>query len=106
MSRSHPIAILEANQCHGLCRLSPPDHLPSSLGEVVDHEAMAYRAWGTPEGDFLAEQLERVSQLIRFLHASTPADYVDREEQAHCDLLRSEYERGIADGQKGQWCPR
>ena len=45
---------------------------PRTLAEVVDHEALAYRAWGTPTGDFLAAQMERVAQLIRWTGATTP----------------------------------
>ena len=48
---------------------------PTTLAELVDHEALAYRAWGTPEGDFLARQMERLAQLVRWTgrrHARGP----------------------------------
>ena len=45
---------------------------PRTLAEVVDHEAMGYRAWGTPTGDFLARQMERLAQLVRWTGADDP----------------------------------
>src|SRR5947209_1425875 len=45
---------------------------PLTLAEVVDHEAMGYRGWGTPTGDFLARQMERLAQLIRWTNAMRP----------------------------------
>ena len=35
-------------------RLVPANGQPMTLVEIVEHEALGYRAWGTPEGDFLA----------------------------------------------------
>ena len=32
----------------------PVNGQPRTLIEIVDHEALGYRAWGTPEGDSLA----------------------------------------------------
>ena len=39
---------------------------PRTLIEIINHEALGYRAWGTPEGEFLARQMERLAQLIRY----------------------------------------
>jgi hypothetical protein len=66
---------------------------PRTLAELVDHEALAYRAWGTTEGDFLAE-------------AETPGDFEDRLEVYECDLRAREYDRGFEDGATRSYCPR
>ncbi len=58
----------------------PANGQPVTLVEIVEHEALGYRAWGTPEGDFLARQMERLGQLIRWTGASTPEDHEDRME--------------------------
>jgi hypothetical protein len=79
---------------------------PRTLAEVVDHEAMAYRAWGTPEGDFLARQMERLAQLIRLTEAETPGEFEDRLEVYECDLRAREYDRGFDDGTIRSYCPR
>ena len=58
---------------------------PRTLAETVDHEALAYRGWGTPEGNFLARQMERLAQLIRLTEAETPGEFEDRLEVYECD---------------------
>ena len=60
------------------------DGRPTTLAELVDHEALAYRAWGTPEGDFLARQMERLSQLVRW----TGADHAGGPRGPHGGLGR------------------
>ena len=79
---------------------------PRTLAELVDHEALAYRAWGTPEGDFLARQMERLAQLIRFTQAETPQEFEDRLEVYEFDLRAREYDRGFEDGTTRSYCPR
>jgi hypothetical protein len=79
---------------------------PQALAEVVDHEALAYRTRGTPEGDFLARQMERLAQLIRLTEAETPGDFEDRLEVYECDLRAREYDRGFEDGTTRSYCPR
>jgi hypothetical protein len=79
---------------------------PRTLAEVVDHEALAYRAWNTPEGDFLARQMERLAQLIRFTEAETPGEFEDRLEAYEFDLRAREYDRGFEDGTIRSYCPR
>jgi hypothetical protein len=71
---------------------------PRTLAELVDHEALAYRAWGTPEGDFLARQMERLSQLVRWTGAITPEDHEARMEVWDEDLRRQWEDRGHAAG--------
>jgi hypothetical protein len=79
---------------------------PRTLAETVDPEALAYRAWGTPEGDFLSRQMERLAQLIRLTEAETPGDFEDRLEVYECDLRAREYDRGFEDGAARSYCPR
>ena len=74
------------------------DGRPTTLAELVDHEALAYRAWGTPEGDFLARQMERLSQLVRWTGATTPEDHEARMEVWDDDLRRQWEDRGHAAG--------
>jgi hypothetical protein len=79
---------------------------PRTLAETVDHEALAYRAWGTPDGDFLARQIDRLAQLIRLTGAQTPGQFEDRLEVYECDMRAREYDRGFEDGANRSYCPR
>jgi hypothetical protein len=100
MSHFDPIEILEA-QARCPCEPRHPTTAngePMTLAETVDHEATAYRAWGTPAGDFLARQLERLAQLIRWTGATTPQEHEDRMEIWDDDLRRQWEERGFAAG--------
>ena len=67
------------------------DGRPTTLAELVDHEALAYRAWKTPEGDFLARQMERLAQLVRWTSATTPEDHEARME-VWDEQLRQQWE--------------
>jgi hypothetical protein len=42
---------------NGTVRTVPVNGQPTTLLELVEHEAIAYRAQGTPIGDFLASQM-------------------------------------------------
>ena len=72
---------------------------PITLAELVDHEALAYRAWKTAEGDFLAEQMERLAQLIRWTGAATPREYADRMEVWDDEIRDRAFERGYQSAQ-------
>ncbi|MHB1556025.1 MAG: hypothetical protein ACYC61_00965 [Isosphaeraceae bacterium] len=76
----------------------PTNGQPMTLPEVIEHEAMAYRAWGTPAGDFLARQMERLAQLVRWTGATTPEDHEARMEVWDDELREQWYERGYQDG--------
>jgi hypothetical protein len=78
----------------------PSNGQPMTLAEFVDHEAMAYRAWGTPAGEFLARQMERLAQLIRWTGATTPEEYESRMEIWDEEIREQWYERGYHDGQE------
>jgi hypothetical protein len=78
----------------------PSNGQPMTLAEVVDHEAMAYRAWGTPAGEFLARQMERLAQLIRWTGASTPEEHEARMEVWDEEVREQWYDRGYHEGQE------
>ena len=82
-----------------MSRSAPPAHAPASLAELVDHEALGYRGWKTAEGDFLAEQLERLAQLIRWTGAATPQEYTDRMEVWDDEIRDRAFERGYQSAQ-------
>jgi hypothetical protein len=82
----------------GHVRSVPANGQPTTLPEVVEHEARAYRAWRTPEGDFLAEQLERVAQLIAWTRAASPDEYRDRLEIWDRQIADDHHRRGFAEG--------
>src|SRR6185312_8226180 len=83
---------------------APANGRPTTLAELVDHEALAYRAWKTPEGEFLARQMERLAQLVRWTGATTPEDHEDRmetwDEALREDWERRGYEAGYAAGRR------
>jgi hypothetical protein len=76
----------------------PANGQPMTLVEIVEHEAMGYGAWGTPEGDFLARQMDRLAQLIRWTGASKPEDYEARMEVWDDEIRDRFYDRGYHDG--------
>ena len=76
----------------------PANGQPMSLGEIVEHEALGYKAWRMPEGDFLARQMERLAQLIRWTGARTPEDHEDRMETYDRELRDRLYDQGYHDG--------
>jgi hypothetical protein len=78
----------------------PMNGQPMTLAEVVDHEAMAYRAWGTPAGDFLGRQMERLAQLIRWTGATTPEEHEARMEVWDEEVREQWYDRGYHEGQE------
>jgi hypothetical protein len=78
---------------------APVTAKPTTLAELVDHEALAYRAWHSPEGDFLAEQMERLAQLIRWTGASTPREHADRMEVWEDEIRDRAFERGYQSAQ-------
>jgi hypothetical protein len=77
---------------------APSNGEPRTLAEVVDHEAMAYRAWGTPEGDFLARQMERLAQLVRWTGARTPEEHEARMDVWDDEVRDQWYDRGYHEG--------
>jgi hypothetical protein len=78
----------------------PANGQPMTLAEVVDHEAMAYRAWGTPAGEFLARQMERLAQLVRWTGATTPEEHEARMEVWDQEVREQWFDRGYHEGQE------
>jgi hypothetical protein len=76
----------------------PGNGQPMTLAEVVDHEAMGYRAWGNPAGDFLARQMERLAQLIRWTGAATPEEHEERMEVWDEEVREQWFDRGYHEG--------
>ena len=76
----------------------PANGQPTTLLEIVEHEAMGYKAWGTPAGRFLADQLGRIAQLLRWSGARTPEDHEDRMELYDRELRDRHYDQGYQDG--------
>jgi hypothetical protein len=79
---------------------TPRNGQPLTLAEIVDHEAMAYRAWGTPAGEFLGRQMERLAQLIRWTGATTPEEHEARMEVWDEEVREQWYDRGYHEGQE------
>lgn len=71
---------------------------PVTFLEQVEHEAMGFRAWNTSTGKFLANQLDRLAQLIRWTGARTPEDHEDRMEIYDRELRERHYDQGYQDG--------
>ncbi len=76
----------------------PCNGQPLTLAEVVEHEAMGYRAWGTPTGDFLSSQMERLAQLLRWTDAKTPQAHEDRMQVWEQEIREQWFERGYHEG--------
>jgi hypothetical protein len=76
----------------------PANGQPTTLLEIVEHEAMGYKAWGTPAGRFLADQLGRIAQLLGWSGARTPEDHEDRMELYDRELRDRHYDQGYQDG--------
>lgn len=79
-----------------------------SLADLVAVEADRLRRSASPIAGFLADQLERVAQLVAFTGAPSPQAFADRLEIHERDLLAREYDRGFSDGRSrtAGYCPR
>lgn len=86
-----------ANTTNGSGRHIPANGQPQTMLETVEHEALSYRAWNTPIGDFLASQMERLAQLIRWTGATTPAEHEARMEVWDETIREEWFERGMAE---------
>ena len=56
----------------------PANGQPVTLAEQIDHEALACRSRGDSIGHFLADHLDRLSQLVRWTGAETPEQHEER----------------------------
>ena len=73
---------------------------PVSMIETIEHESMAYRAWGTPIGEFLARHMERLAQLVRWSGATTPDEHEARMEVWDAQIAASHFDRGYSEGHR------
>src|SRR5271157_308830 len=76
----------------------PTNGQPVTMLEIVEHEAEGYRAWRTPEGEFLARQMDRLAQLIRWTGATTPEDHEDRMEVWDAEIRDRYWDMGFHEG--------
>jgi hypothetical protein len=68
--------------------------------ELVEQEALGYRAWGNEVGDFLARQMEELAQLIRCTHATTPDEYESRKAAWDAEVRDAWEARGFEAGRR------
>ena len=87
-----------ATMTNGHVETAPVNGMPSSLIEIVQHEAIGFRAWGTPEGDFLASQMDRLAQLIRWTGTTTPDAHQSRMEVWDAEIAERHFDRGYTEG--------
>jgi hypothetical protein len=76
----------------------PANGMPANLAEAIDHEAIAFKAQGTDVAIFLAGQLERLAQLVRFTGATTPQEHLDRMDVWDAQIAEQHFERGYQEG--------
>ena len=77
---------------------APPAEGGLSFAEAIEHEAGAFRSRGTDLGRFLADELERVAQLVRFTRGASPAEHRDRLEAWDRDNAEDHARRAYAAG--------
>jgi hypothetical protein len=76
----------------------PVNGRPTTLAEIIDDEARAFRAQGTPAASLIAETLERLSQLVAWTGASTPQEHIDRMAVWDDELRQQWFDRGYSEG--------
>jgi hypothetical protein len=79
-------------------KLVPANGQPVTMLEIVEHEASVYRAWGNEMGDFLARQMDRLAQLIRWTGATMPEDHEDRMEVWDAEIRDRYWDMGFHEG--------
>jgi hypothetical protein len=72
----------------------------TSLLAYVKAQAREYRSLGAPSARFVAEQLERTAQVIRFTGAETPEQYADRVFANEQAVQEQHFERGYQEGRE------
>ena len=79
---------------HTLPSLLPSNGEPRSLAELIDDEARAYRDRGDSFARFIADHLDRLSQLVRWTRANTPEDHESRMEVWDDEIRAQWFDRG------------
>ena len=79
-----------------------------SLADRVAAEADRFRRSGSPLAGFLADQLERLAQLVAFTGATDPAGFRGSPRGPRRDLLRERVRPRFRDGRSrtAGYCPR
>jgi len=72
----------------------------TSLLNHVKAEAIRLRERGGSHAAFVADQLERVAQLIQFTGAETPGQYEDRVFANEQAVQEQHFERGYQEGRE------
>jgi hypothetical protein len=49
-----------------------------TFSQLIDQEALGYRAWGPPVGDFLAREMEKLAQMVLWTQSDTPEQHEAR----------------------------
>jgi hypothetical protein len=74
------------------------------LAELVEHQAAFYRAWPTDAGKLIAEALDDLANKIRYVGATTPAEWDARaetiEQEARQQWQEAGYQEGLAIGRE------
>src|SRR5262245_25395896 len=86
------------NGQRSLPALVPANGQPLTLAEQIDHEALSYKARGDSFAEFLAENLERLAQLVRLTHATTPEEHSERIEILDDEIRAKWLDRGYDAG--------
>ena len=76
------------------------DDAPMTLEQAVRSEADGYRAVGTPIAAFLARQLDRLAQLVRFTGAADGDEFECRLDVMEQDVREESFNRGYQEGQE------
>ena len=79
-------------------------HGQFSFVEQIDQEALGYRSWKTPVGDFLARQMERLAQLVRWTGATSPEEHEDRMAVWDDEIRSQWFDRGFEEGRSHCRC--
>ena len=76
----------------------PANGQPVTLPEQIDDEARAYRDRGDAIGEFIANYLDRLSQLVRWTGAQNPEQHEDRMEVWDDEIRAKWFDRGYQAG--------
>jgi len=83
---------------HSSPAMLPANGQPVTLAEQVDHEALAFRSRGDSIGQFIADHLDRLAQLVRWTGAETPDQHEERMEVWEDEIRAKWYDRGYEAG--------
>jgi hypothetical protein len=76
----------------------PANGEPQSLAEMIDHEALSYRERGDSIGQFIADHLDRLAQLVRWTGSETPDQHEERMEVWDGEIYAKWFDRGYEAG--------